>query len=82
MVSIFGCFDECCEKKSVCGKFIVIKLANVAFFLYLCSRNRFKLHNTYQTIRNRSANHRDNKKKYDHENTITYCTAIALRSAG
>ena len=62
MVSNFGCFDECCEKKSVCGKFIVIKLANVAFFLYLCSRNRFKLHNTYQTIRNRSANHRDNKK--------------------
>ena len=36
MVSNFGCFDECCEKKSVCGKFIVIKLANVAFFLYLC----------------------------------------------
>lgn len=36
MVSNFGCFDGYCEKKSVCGKFIGIKLANVAFFLYLC----------------------------------------------
>lgn len=39
-VCIFGGLEGRCEKKSVCRKFIGTKLANLAFFLYLCRRVR------------------------------------------
>lgn len=39
-VCIFGGLEGRFGKKSVCCKFIGTKLANLAFFLYLCRRIR------------------------------------------